>query len=113
MQTTAIGGHAEAVACDYLERHGFEVVDRNWRRRDCEIDIVAVKDTTAYFVEVKYRHDDFAGHGLDYITRQKLLRMSHAAERWVQIRGWRGQYVLSAVEVTGNYVVSAFVESVT
>jgi len=113
MQTTAIGNHAEQAAAEYLERLGFVIVDRNWRRRDCEIDIVARKASTIYFVEVKYRFADGSGSGIEYITPQKVKRMAYAASRWVQENHWRGEQMLSGLEVSGqDYEVTAFVEEI-
>jgi putative endonuclease len=108
--TTATGQRAEQAAAEYLSRLGYDIIDRNWKRRDCEIDIIARKGSVMYFVEVKYRVDDYAGTGLDYITPQKLRRMAHAAERWVQLAGWRSEYSLAAIEVSGAFVVSGFLD---
>lgn len=113
MQTTKTGNRAEQKAAEYLDRLGYAIVDRNWRRRDCEIDIVAIKDQAVYFVEVKYRHDDYAGSGLDYITPQKLRRMAYGASRWVQENRWKGEYQLAAIEVGGEmYEVTSFVDAI-
>lgn len=83
MNTTAIGRRAEDAAATYLARRGYTVLDRNWRTRWCEIDIVAQKDQVVYFVEVKYRRSDCWGSGLDYITPAKLRQMRFAAEFWI------------------------------
>lgn len=113
MQTTFIGQKAEQAASEYLERLGYEIIDRNWRRRTCEIDIVACRGGVIHFVEVKYRQTDVAGSGLEYITAKKLQQMAYAADRWVAENDWRGEYVLSAVEVAGKtFEVTEFIESI-
>lgn len=113
MQTTFIGNRAEQVATEYLERRGYTIVDRNWRRRECEIDVVARLDGMIYFVEVKYRQSDVAGSGIEYIGPAKLRRMEYAARRWVTENRWNGPYTLSAVEVSGDcFEVTAFVDSI-
>ena len=109
---TVTGQRAEQAAAEYLARLGYDIVDRNWRRKDCEIDIVARKANTIHFVEVKYRVDGYAGTGLDYIGPQKLRRMAHAADRWVQVHGWCGEFTLSGIEVAGDFAVTLFVESI-
>jgi putative endonuclease len=113
MQTTYIGQRGEQAAVEYLARQGYRIVDRNWRLRSCEIDIVARKGTVMHFVEVKYRSNEGAGSGFDYITPKKLSRMAYAAECWVQGQRWRGEYVLSAIEVGGaGYEVLDFIDSI-
>ena len=102
MTTFDTGRHAEDVAAEYLRAQGYCVLEQNWRTRYCEIDIVALKDNTVYFVEVKYRRTNNQGGGLDYITPQKLKQMHFAAEMWVGNNNWRGDYSLAGIEVSGN-----------
>ena len=51
--TQKIGLLGEDIACRYLEKHGFGVLERNYTRKWGEIDIIAVKNNVLYFVEVK------------------------------------------------------------
>lgn len=48
-----LGDIGENIACQFLEKHGFEVVERNYLRKWGEIDIVAKKVSVIHFVEVK------------------------------------------------------------
>ncbi len=75
MNSTEIGRKAEKAAATYLEMRGYRIVESNWRRPRCEIDIIAEKDGTVYFVEVKYRRNDDQGGGLEAITTTKLKQM--------------------------------------
>ncbi len=100
--TSKSGRHAEDVAAEYLEAKGFFIVDKNWRTRWCEIDIVAKKNERMFLVEVKYRHSSNQGTGTDYITSRKLLQMSRAAEIWVHQHDWEGEYQLAVIEVDGD-----------
>lgn len=81
------GRIAEGVAADYLISCGYRVVARNWRTKLCEIDIIAHKDKDLCFVEVKYRHNDSCGDGLDAITPRKLQQMRFAAEVYMHSCG--------------------------
>lgn len=100
MNTTQIGRKAEAQAAAYLVQHGFQILDQNWRTRYCEIDIVAAKDGTIYFVEVKYRSRVGQGSGLEYITTAKLRKMRFAARLWSMNSSPNNNYELAAIEVT-------------
>lgn len=110
MTNFAHGQQAETAAVNYLKSQGYAIVAKNWRTRFCEIDIIAQKDRAVYFCEVKYRETTAQGHGLDYITPQKLKQMGLAAEAWVHFTNWKGEYQLMAVEVSGpNYRITAFI----
>lgn len=105
------GSKAEEVAGHFLSKKGFKILERNWRTRYCEIDIVAQKKRAVHFVEVKYRKSSAQGGGFDYITPGKLKRMAFAAEVWVTANKWQGDYCLSAIEVSGfDFKVTSFLE---
>lgn len=78
--TKQIGDEAEAEAEKYLVAQGHDILERNWKTKFCEIDIVSVKDKTFYFTEVKYRKKPIGGTGLDAITMKKQQQMKFAAE---------------------------------
>jgi uncharacterized protein (TIGR00252 family) len=112
MTTFTKGRRAEAVAAEYLVQQSYQILQQNWRIRYCEIDIVASKAGTVHFVEVKYRASSEYGTGLEYITPTKFRRMSFAAQLWIKQTGWSGDYVLSAIALSGQaVVVDEFIEA--
>lgn len=105
------GQRAEQAVSEYLQKQAYVVVDQNWRTKWCEIDIVAKKQNTIYFVEVKYRQNSDFGDGLSYITDKKLQQMSFAAELWVTQNHWMGGYELLGAAVTGeDFTVTDLIE---
>lgn len=78
--TRDVGNESETAAAEYLHAKGYEIVDRNWKTRWCEIDIVVKKNDRFYFVEVKHRHTSASGDGVAAITSKKLAQMKKAAE---------------------------------
>lgn len=113
-QTMTIGQQAETAACDYLVRQGFKILERNWRTRWCEIDIIAAKAGVIYFVEVKYRRFDNQGDGLSYITPAKLKQMHLAARFWLSTQPSAGDCELAAVGLAGaDFAVTDFVVGLT
>lgn len=109
--TRQIGNRSEDAAVAYLQTAGYLVLERNWKTKRCEIDIVAEKDGMWYFVEVKHRKTDQQGGGLAAITPQKLEQMKFASRIYLH---WAGQDDLNcrlAVVVTdGNdYHVSEII----
>ena len=108
--TTSTGQQAEAAAATYLEESGFQIIERNWRTRWCEIDLIASKDDIVYFVEVKYRHGRAGDSGLNYITLTKLKQMRFAAEFWLANQDFAGDCELAAISVDGaDFSVTDFV----
>lgn len=111
MNPTEKGRKAETAARVYLEMRGFQIIEQNWRRPRCEIDIVAKKDNVVYFVEVRYRATSDQGSGIDSITQAKLKKMQRSAWYWVEETKWRGPYQNSVIEVEGpDYSILSFVE---
>ncbi len=53
MNTKITGNEGENKAAEYLTENGYEILERNWRTKGGEIDIIAYKDKTLVFVEVK------------------------------------------------------------
>lgn len=112
MKTNYQSGHnAEKVAAEYLEKHGYELFELNWRTRVCEIDIVAKKQNVIFFVEVKSRRSTHQGSGLDYITPRKLKQMRFAAECWVNDHDYTGDYELAAIEISDERQITAFIDT--
>lgn len=110
--TTGLGRQAEAAACRYLLNREYSIVTQNWRTPACEIDIIAQRYETIYFIEVKYRRRANWGSGFDYITPVKLRQMHFAAQLWLQShRHVQQQPVLAAIEVGGpDFTVSNYLQ---
>lgn len=100
--STATGKAAEDVVASYLLKHGFAVIEQNWKTRWCEIDIVAGKNQVVHFVEVKYRRTTKHGSGLDYVTPTKAKQLRRAAEFWVHEHAWEGDYQIDVASVNGQ-----------
>lgn len=103
----ATGNQAESVTADWLQAQGYEVLDRNWKTKFCEIDIVAEKAGTLYFIEVKHRKSAAQGGGMAAITSRKLRQMRFAATLYLISRPNRDARLaaLSTVGVEQDMVV--------
>ena len=100
--TTAIGRAAEAAAASYLEANGHIILDRNWRNRWCEIDLVTRNIDIVHFIEAKYRANTEYGFGFEYIGRDKTSRLLRAAAAWCQAHGYQGDYQIDVISATGS-----------
>ena len=79
MNTKLTGNEGENRAASYLEAKGFEIIERNWRTNRGEIDIIAFKNDTLVFVEVKTLPNgtlDMIQRELNYQKRERILKTS-------------------------------------
>jgi putative endonuclease len=81
--TSALGAEGERIAAAYLTDTGLRILDRNWRCREGELDIVARDVTALVFCEVKTRRGTGFGHPVEAVTPQKQRRLRLLAQRWL------------------------------
>jgi len=81
--TTELGAHGERIAAAFLGDAGLRVLDRNWRCRDGELDIVARDGDALVFCEVKTRRGTGFGHPAEAVTAVKQRRLRTLAQRWL------------------------------
>ncbi len=81
--STSIGHAFEVRVAEDLEKQGYIITHRNWKTRSCEIDIIAQKAATTYFVEAKYRQKDQQGDGFDAVGPKKQRQMAKAAKLFI------------------------------
>jgi putative endonuclease len=83
-QRKALGDFGERLAARELERRGLEVLDRNWRCRQGEIDIVAADHGVIVVCEVKTRRSDRYGSALEAITPTRASRLYRLGLAWCE-----------------------------
>lgn len=82
----AVGRYGEQVAAAHLEAAGMVILDRNWRCREGEIDLVAQDGSEIVFVEVKTRSSTAFGAPAEAVDRAKSARIRQLALRWLLAR---------------------------
>ena len=78
-----LGARGEALATAHYLAAGYEILDRNWRCRQGELDLVVHRDRVLVFCEVKTRSSDRFGAPIEAITREKRQRIRVLAGRWL------------------------------
>ena len=78
-----LGAWGEDRAARYLRLRGYRVLERNFRCRQGEIDIIARKGSFIVFVEVKLRKNTDHGEAREFVTYAKQRRVICAAEYWL------------------------------
>jgi putative endonuclease len=82
-QKDELGKHGENLAVIYLEAKGLKVIERNWRCRHGEIDIIAEEGPVLVVVEVKTRSSRSHGTALESVRPAKLARLRTLAAKWL------------------------------
>jgi putative endonuclease len=80
---TELGAHGERIAAAYLADAGLRLLDRNWRCREGELDLVAREGDAIVFCEVKTRRGRGYGHPVEAVTPAKQRRLRTLAHRWL------------------------------
>ena len=95
-----VGRIGEDLAVDFLSSQGVTILERNYRRRGFEIDIIARDPIRGIvFVEVRTRRSNSAGTGWESLTEQKLRHVRNGALHWLAARGISSPVVVDGIVV--------------
>jgi putative endonuclease len=87
----SLGRRGEDVAAEHLRRRGFEIVERNYRTRWGELDLIAFDGQTLVFCEVKTRRSSTPGtRPFDSLHERKRAQVRRMARQWLAERMQRG-----------------------
>ncbi len=78
-----LGKEGEQIAETYLKEKGFDILHRNWRYSNYEIDIIAMKNNVLHFVEVKIRSTKKFGLPEEAVNKIKFQRLLNAADEFL------------------------------
>lgn len=84
MKKHEIGILGERVAGDFLRNNGYEIVERNYRCPEGEVDIICRHEDMLVFVEVRTKTSYIYGSAQESITRTKMERLRQVAEHYMQ-----------------------------
>lgn len=101
---------AEDLAVNLLLKNNYKVIDRNFRSRFGEIDIVALKSGCLVFVEVKARRSLKFGYPAEAVTRQKLGKIQKTGEYYSMLHPGLPKKLridVVSIEFEGNLVKDA------
>jgi putative endonuclease len=97
----SLGDFGEQVAAGYLERHGFQIINRKWRCVYGEIDLIARDGATLVFAEVRTRRNMSAAETIT-ATKRRRLRLLAYAYMAEQSAEWRIDAVTVELDLTGR-----------
>ena len=94
-----LGVWGEERAARYLFLRGYRIIERNFRCRQGEIDIIARKGGFIVFVEVKLRKNAYHGEAREFVTRSKQERLIATAQFWLSQHDCELQPRFDVIEV--------------
>lgn len=106
-----LGRKGEKTAAKYLKKNGWKILERNYVSPFGEVDIIARKDTTIAFVEVKTRLSDIFGTPSERVTADKIRRYRKGADYYFAEREVNCTVRFDIIEVykkTVNHIENAF-----
>lgn len=97
------GKRGEELAAQYLRKHGYKILDRNFRAHHGEIDIIAKDKKQFVFVEVKSRTSSFFGTPIESIHTKKMESFVRTAQFFLQkYKKEQESYRFDAIEVAAD-----------
>lgn len=88
MKKSELGAWGEKLAAENLETDGYRIVDRNFRCRLGEIDLIARRGRELVFIEVKLRKDASYGEAREFVTAGKQRKLLLTAEYYLVSHPW-------------------------
>lgn len=78
-----LGTKGEKLAVEFLQNNGYKILERNWRFKKIEIDIIAQKNNMLAIVEVKTRSSNYFGNPQDFVNQKKIRLLVEGVNQYV------------------------------
>lgn len=101
--TNSIGKSGESSASTHLIKMGFKIIERNWRWRRKEIDIIAEYQEYIVFVEVKTRENNSFGNPEDFVSRKQQRHIIAAADAYITEKDIDKEARFDIIAITNNF----------
>lgn len=111
-----LGRNGENVACEFLIQSGYEILERNYRSKIGEIDIIAKEKDEIIFVEVKTRGQELYGTPGESVTKCKKTHIYHVAEYYLMEKNIENKFcridVIEIYKKNNKYLINHIKNSV-
>ncbi|NQV77471.1 MAG: YraN family protein [Lutibacter sp.] len=78
-----LGEKGEELAVEFLQKKGYKILERNWRFKKAEVDIITIKNNVLAVVEVKTRSSNYFGNPQDFVNPKKIQLLVEAINEYV------------------------------
>src|ERR1700750_2426573 len=98
-QHNDLGRLGENLAKTHLENSGYQILNFNWTHGKAEVDLIAYKDKTIIFAEVKTRTGNAFGEPEDFVDRRKQKLLATAADEYIYLMDHQGEVRFDIISV--------------
>ncbi len=104
------GNEGEILGAAHLTKEGYSLLEKNWRHGHWEVDIIATKNNTLHFIEIKTRRTEKFGQPEDKVGKKKMANLINAAEQYLYIYPqWnRIQFDILSISIINKQLVAYF-----
>jgi putative endonuclease len=108
------GNKGESLAAEFLVEKGFEILERNYRHKHAEIDLIVQREDWVLFIEVKTRTSTAFGEPEDFVDDRKINKIFEAAEEWIYSTDWHGhiRFDIVSVKLGAEPVIEHFEDAI-
>jgi putative endonuclease len=99
------GAEGEELAAKLLSEKGYTILERNYRHKKSEIDLIVRRDNWIVFVEVKTRTSGAFGHPEEFVDAKKKQMILKGADYYMYITDWSGNVRYDIVAVNLQYEI--------
>ena len=103
-----LGRKGEELAIEYLEKKGYLIVEKNYRYKKAEVDIIARKEAVLVVIEVKTRSSTYFGNPQDFVNPKKIKLLVMAIDNYVIEKDLDVEIrfdIIAILKDKGNYTI--------
>jgi putative endonuclease len=99
MKKAELGRMGEKIAENYLKKNGYQIIEKNFKTKYIEIDIVAKKDNIFVFIEVRSKSNDNFGNPEETVNEIKKQKLKNSAFSYVIFKKYHGLYKIELISI--------------
>lgn len=97
-----LGKKGEVLSVEFLQKNGYKILDKNWRFKKAEVDIIALKNNVLAVIEVKTRSSNYFGNPQDFVTPKKIQLLVEAIDEYVTSKNLEVEVRFDIIAVLKN-----------
>jgi putative endonuclease len=97
-----LGTFGEELSVEFLQKNNYKIIERNWRFKKAEVDIIAQKENVLAVVEVKTRSSNYFGNPQDFVNPKKIKLLTEAINEYVISRDLDVEVRFDIIAITKN-----------